>query len=70
MNNIHSTVQCDMYVGVHQMDCVDNIDDKCYIYIFIIKVLQNIFFLDSKLTNNIVMFLSYYSFCIIVPSLA
>ena len=39
MNNIHSTVQCDKYVCVHKMDCVDNIDYKCYIYIFIIKVL-------------------------------
>ena len=56
-NNIYSTVQRDMYVFVHKMNCIDNIDYKCYIYIFIIKVLQHIAFIYSKLTNNIVMFL-------------
>ena len=63
-NNIYSTVQRDMYVCVHKMNCIDNIDYKCYIYIFIIKVLQHIAFIYSKLTNNIIMFLSYYSCCI------
>ena len=34
MNNIHSTVQSDMYVSVHKMDCDDYNDYKCYIYNF------------------------------------
>ena len=63
-NNIYSTVQRDMYVFVHKMNCIDNIHYTCYIYIFIFKVLLHIAFIYSKLTNNIIMFLSYYSFCI------
>ena len=64
-NNIHSTVQRDLYVCVHKMNCIDNIDCKCYNYIFMIKVLPHIAFIYSKLTNNIVKFLLYYLFGIL-----
>ena len=53
MNNIRSTVQHDMYVCIHKMNFIDNIDYKCYIYIFIIKVMQHIVF--------IVLFILYLS---------
>ena len=65
MNNKQSTVQRDMYVSVHKMDCDNYNGYKCYIYILIIQVLQHIAFIYSKLTNNIGMCLSYYSFCIL-----
>ena len=53
MNDKQSTVQRDMYVCVHKMDCENYNGYKCYIYILIIQVLQHIAFIYSKLTNNI-----------------
>ena len=43
------------------MNCIDNIDYKCYIYIFVIKVLQHIAFIYSKLTIIIIIMFIIYS---------
>ena len=43
------------------MNCIDNSDYKCYIYIFVIKVLQHIAFIYSKLTIIIIIMFIIYS---------
>ena len=52
MNNIHSTVQRDMHVSVHKMDCDDYNNYKCYIYNFTFSL--------SKYCNTLLLYTENY----------